>query len=108
MAHNSLLLAIIPTNHNHGFTSHSQTVAVILLLSQLCMSTYTYSTALLHSQSTLRRPEVRLFAWKIGVYMARMGMNDMRGARVTTNKIGSKFNTVTLDRSYFTAYLSDL
>ena len=60
------------------------------------------------AQSTLRRPEVRMFAWKIGIYMARMGVNDMRGVRATTNKIGSKFNTVTLDRSYFTVYLSDL
>ena len=60
------------------------------------------------NQSTLRRPEVHMFAWKIGIYMARMGVNDMRGAHTTTNKIGSKFNTVTLDRSYFTVYLSDL
>ena len=59
-------------------------------------------------QSTLRRPEVRMFAWKIGIYMAHMGVNNMRGTRATTNKIGSKFNTVTLDRSYFTVYLSDL
>ena len=49
-----------------------------------------------------------MFAWEIGIYMAHMGVNDMRGARATTNKIGSKFNTVTLDRSYFTVYLSDL
>ena len=49
-----------------------------------------------------------MFAWKIGIYMAHMGVNDMRGARATTNKIGSKFNTVTLDRSYFTVYLSNL
>ena len=40
--------------------------------------------------------------------MARMGFNDMRGVRTTTNKIGSKFSTVTLDRSYFIVYLSDL
>ena len=33
------------------------------------------------TQSTLRRPEVCTFAWKIGIYMARMGVNDMRGAR---------------------------
>ena len=37
-----------------------------------------------------------------------MGVNNMRGARATTNKIDSKFNTVTLDRSYFTVCLSDL
>ena len=70
-----------------------------------CITAVWYITPL---QSTLRRLEVRTFAWKIGIYMARMRVNDMRGACATTNKIGSKFNTVTLDRSYFTVYLSDL
>ena len=72
--------------------------------SKLILDVYVHN----HVQSTLRRPEVCMFAWKIGIYMAHMGVNDMRGARATTNKIGSKFNTVTLDRSYFTVYLSDL
>ena len=34
-----------------------------------------------------------------------MGDNDMHGARTTTNKIGSKFNT---DKSDIQVYLSDL
>ena len=49
-----------------------------------------------------------MFAWKIGIYMARMGANDMHSVGATTNKIGSKFNTVTLDTSDFSVYLSDL
>ena len=31
--------------------------------------------------------------------MARMGDNEMCSTHATINKIGSKFNTVTLDRS---------
>ena len=50
-------------------------------------------------QSALRRPEVHTFAWKMRICTARMGDNDMRGARVTTKKMDSKFNTVTFDRS---------
>ena len=45
------------------------------------------------NQSALRRPEVHTFAWKMRICTASMGDNDMRGARTTTKKMDSKFNT---------------
>ena len=60
------------------------------------------------AQSTLRRPEVHTFAWKLQFCIVRMGDNDMRSTHTTTNKIGSKFNTVLTDKSDIQVCLSDL
>ena len=45
------------------------------------------------SQSALRRPEVNMFAWKTRICIARIGDDDMCGARATPKKMDSKFNT---------------
>ena len=49
-----------------------------------------------------------MLAWKIRVCIVRMGDNNMRSTHATTNKIGSKFNTVSIDRSGLYVYLSYL
>ena len=59
-----------------------------------------------HAQSTLRHPEVHTFAWKMSICIARMGDNNMSGARVSTK--GSKFTGVTLDKSALYVYFGYL
>ena len=49
--------------------------------------------------SPIRRLEVRTNAWKFGIYMARVGDNEMYAVCTSVKKMADLFGTVTCDKS---------